>query len=185
MINDTNIEYVARGSYSFDDRIKGFIEDKLGKVGRFLVEPAEIRVILETEKHRHIAELQIHHRLGNFQAKEEAGDMYDAVNTAIDKAERQARKSRKKLTGRKRRAESIHHQWPVEIVERASLGHGDTPRVIRSTQLRIKPMSIDEAALELQDSKNDFVVFRNAASDKVNVLYKRRDENYGLIAPEL
>ncbi len=58
-------------------------------------------------------------------------------------------------------------------------------RVIKSSLLQIKPMTIEEAALQLEGSKNDFVVFRDAVNDRVSVLYKRRDDNYGLIAPEL
>ncbi|MGB6995373.1 MAG: sigma 54 modulation/S30EA ribosomal C-terminal domain-containing protein, partial [Thermoanaerobaculia bacterium] len=65
-----------------------------------------------------------------------------------------------------------------------SVGEGRSPRIVKSSVLSIKPMSIDEAALQLEDSKNDFVVFRDAASDQVSVLYKRRDQNYGLISPE-
>lgn len=180
-----NIEYVGRG-YSLDDRIRGFIEEKLDKVDKFLEEPIEVRVTLEVEKHRQSADIHIAHKLGVLQAREEADDMYDAVNAAVGKAEKQARRSRKKLTGRKRRGEPAHLlSWPLEIVEPASLGAGsDGPRVIRTTHLKIKPMSIDEAALELEGSKNDFVVFRDAVTDKVNVLYKRKDDNYGLIAPE-
>lgn len=181
-----NIEYVGRG-YSLDDRIRSFVENKLEKVDKFLEEPVEIRVILEVEKHRQIADVHIAHKLGVLQAREEADDMHDALNAAMAKTVKQARRSRKKLTGRKRRAEpgGRLQQWPLEILERASLAAGsDGPRIVRSTHLKIKPMSIDEAALELQDSKNDFVVFRDANTDKVHVLYKRKDQNYGLIAPE-
>jgi len=184
-----NIEYVGRG-YSLDDRIRGIIEEKLDKLDRFLEEPVEIRVTLEVEKHRQISEIHVSHKLGVLQAREEAEDMYDAFNAALSKAEKQARRSRKKLTDRKRRAEPAHQalqHWAVDVVEAASLRSGGDgrPRVIRSSQIRIKPMSIDEAALELEDSKHDFVVFRDASTDKVNVLYKRKDDNYGLIAPEL
>lgn len=181
-----NIEYVGRG-YSLDDRIRSFVETKLEKVDKFLEEPVEIRVTLEVEKHRQIADVHIAHKLGILQAREEADDMHDALNAAMAKTVKQARRSRKKLTGRKRRAEpgGRLQQWPLEILEPASLAAGsDGPRIVRSTHLKIKPMSIDEAALELQDSKNDFVVFRDANTDKVHVLYKRKDQNYGLIAPE-
>jgi putative sigma-54 modulation protein len=181
-----NIEYVGRG-YTLDDRIRGFVKDKLEKVDKFLEEPVEIRVTLEVEKHRQTADVHIAHKLGVLQAREEADDMYDALNSVVAKVVKQARRSRKKLTGRKRRAEpgGRPQQWPIEILEPASLAAGsDGPRIVRSTHLKIKPMSIDEAALELQDSKNDFVVFRDANTDKVHVLYKRRDQNYGLIAPE-
>lgn len=182
-----NIEYVGRG-YSLDDRIRDVVEGKLDKIEKFLEEPVEIRVTLEVEKHRQIADIHIAHKLGVVQATEEADDMVDAIHAAIAKAEKQARRSRKKLTGRKRRAEPGPGHWPVEIVDRASLATGggsDGPRVIRSMNLSIKPMSIDEAALALEGSKNDFVVFRDATTDRVSVLYKRRDNNYGLIAPEL
>lgn len=184
-----NIEYVGRG-YSLDDRIRDVVEAKLDKVERFLQEPIEIRVTLEVEKHRQIADIHIAHKLGVVQAREEADDMVDAIHAAVAKAEKQARRSRKKLTGRKRRGEPGPGHWPVEILDRASLntgggGEGDGPKVIRSMNLRIKPMSVDEAALALEGSKNDFVVFRDAATDRVSVLYKRRDNNYGLIAPEL
>jgi putative sigma-54 modulation protein len=72
----------------------------------------------------------------------------------------------------------------MEVHERDSVGSGSKPRIVKSTLLTIKPMTVDEAALQLEGSKNDFVVFRDSASERVAVLYKRRDQNYGLIAPE-
>jgi putative sigma-54 modulation protein len=76
------------------------------------------------------------------------------------------------------------NQWPVEVLEKTSLNTGTQPRIIKSSFLSIKPMSLDEAALHLESSKNDFVVFRDANNDQISVLYKRRDSNYGLISPE-
>ena len=111
--------------------------------------------------------------------------MYDAINLAVDKTEKQARRSRKKFRDKRRKADrSNGNQWPVEVLERSSIGGGGSPRIIKSSVISIKPMSIDEAALQLEDSENDFVVFRDAGSDQVSVLYKRRDQNYGLISPE-
>ena len=169
-----NIDYVAR-NYPLDDQIRTYTSDKLQKVAKFLEDPVEIRVTLEHEKHRYIADLHVAHRFGVIKANEENDDMYDAINLAVDKTEKQARRSRKKFRD---------NQWPVEVLERASVGAGGSPRIVKKSVLSIKPMSIDEAALQLEDSKNDFVVFRDAASDQVSVLYKRRDQNYGLISPE-
>lgn len=70
----------------------------------------------------------------------------------------------------------------MDVLEASSIVSGQAPRVIKSSALSIKPMSLDEAALQLESSKNDFVVFRDSGSDEVNVLYKRRDKNYGLIS---
>jgi putative sigma-54 modulation protein len=182
-----NIEYVGR-SYDIDDHLRGFTEQKLGKLDKFLHEPAEIRVTLEVEKHRFIADVHIAHRFGVLQATEETtGDMHEAINQAVDKVEKQARRSKNTYEGKSRRAADRidGHMWPVDILARDSVGAGSAPRIIRSTQLQIKPMSVDEAALHLEGAENDFVVFRDAVSDKVSVLYKRKDNNYGLIAPEL
>jgi putative sigma-54 modulation protein len=181
-----NIDYIGR-NYEIDDRVRAYTETKLGKLAKFLQEPVEIRVTLETEKHRQIAEVHVHHRLGVLQATEETGDMYDAINMAVDKVEKQARRSTRKLIDRRRRAGRTNgrqQHWPLAVVERASVGAGGPPRVIRNTRLQIKPMSIEEAALQLDGAKNDFVVFRDATSDRISVLYKRKDDNYGLIAPD-
>lgn len=179
-----NIEYVGR-NYSVDDQIREYAEDLLPKITKFLDEPVDVRVTLEVEKRRHVVDVHVAHKLGVLQSREESGDMYDALHAAMEKAEKQARRARKKLTDRKRKGSNNVPDWPVDVVDRASLGGGDTPRIIRSSRLHIKPMSIEEAALQLDGSKNEFIVFRDAASNKVNVLYKRKDDNYGLIAPEL
>lgn len=181
-----NVEFVGR-NYNLDDQVREFAQDKLRKVEKFLVEPVEVRVTCETEKHRHIAEVHISHRSGVLQSTEEAGDMHDALNLAVDKVEKQARRSRKKAVDKRRRAAkeaSQNGRWPVSILEGATVGSG-SPRIIKSSHLSIKPMSIEEAALALQGSKNEFVVFRDSDSDRVNVLYRRKDDNYGLITPEI
>jgi len=170
-----------------DDRLRQFVEKKLPKLGRFLEEPVEIRVTLAAEKHTHVAELHASHKLGVLQATEETeSNLQDAINRLLDRVEEQARRSHEKLVDKRRRADKNHqHRWPVEVLDQESVGGGGTPRVIETSQLRIKPMSIEEAALELEGSEYGFVVFRDSTSDRLSVLYKRKDQNYGLIAPEL
>ncbi|HVS01300.1 MAG TPA: ribosome-associated translation inhibitor RaiA [Thermoanaerobaculia bacterium] len=180
------IDYVSR-SFTLDDGTRSHIESKLEKLVKFLEEPIEVHVALDSERHHQIAELHVAHRHGALQAREASDQILDSVNQAIDKAERQARRSRKKLVDRRRRPRRSGGeagQWPIDVVDRQSVGEGRRPRVIKSSLLRIKPMSIDEAALELDASRHDFVVFRDAETDRVSVLYKRKDENFGLIAPE-
>lgn len=179
-----NIEYIGRG-FTITDQIRDFAARKLQKLEKFLQEPVDARLTLETEKHRQIAELHVTHRFGVLQASEETDSMVDAVNLVVDKAEKQARRNHKKFTNQRRRAAQREtQQWPVDVVERDSVGNGREPRIIRSSALAIKPMSLEEAALQLESGRNDFVVFRDAETDRVSVLYRRRDENYGLIAPE-
>jgi putative sigma-54 modulation protein len=182
-----NIEYVAR-HFDLNDQIREHSEDKLQKVLKFLEEPIEIRVTFERATHGEIVEVHAAHRHGVLQATEEREIMYDALHQAIDKIEKQARRSRKKFMDKRRRADRVTHgahHWPVEVLEGGSIAGGATPKIIKSSHLHIKPMSIEEAALVLRDSKNDFIVFRGAATDRISVLYKRKDNNFGLITPEI
>lgn len=167
-----------------DDRLRKSVEQKLHKLEKFLDEPVEMRVTLAAERHRHVAELHVTHRLGVLQGTEESdGNLLDAVRRAVAKVEEQARRSHQKLVDKRRRGNN--HRWPVEVLEQGSVGGGGVPRVIETSHLSIKPMTIEEAALELDGSERGFVVFRDATSDRLSVLYKRKDQNYGLIAPEL
>jgi len=180
-----NIEFVAR-NFALHEEVRQFTADKLRKATKFLDEPVEVRVTLEVEKHRHVADLHVAHRHGVVQATEETPDMKDAINLAVDKVEKQARRSRKRLVDSRRRADRAREadqHWPLTVVAPDSL-RGGVPRVIESTRIDIKPMTIEEAALELEDSREGFVVFRDAGSDRLSVLYRRRDSNYGLIAPQ-
>ena len=180
-----NIEFVAR-STDLDDQTRSFAEEKLRKLDKFLEAPVEIRMTLEVVRHRSIADLHVAHRFGVLQATEETDAILDSINMAVDKLEKQARRARKKFLDRRRKADRQNgrHHWPVEVLARESLAPGSTRQVIKASVIPIKPMAVEEAALSLESSKHDFIVFRNSTTDCVNVLYKRRDDNYGLIAPE-
>ena len=184
-----NIEYVAR-HYELDDSIRAYTEDKLAKVIKFVEEPVEIRITLETRKHQQIADVHVAHRFGILQAAEETGDMRDAVNLAVDKIEKQARRSRKKFIDRRRRADRhlpTDSSWPMTVLERprGDGASGQSPRLIKSSHLSIVPMSLDAAFRQLEGLKNDFLVFRDPENDQINILYKRRDGNFGLLVPEI
>ena len=180
-----NIEFVAR-NLDIDDSTRSYAEDKLRKLEKFLEAPLEIRVTLEVEKHRSIADLHVAHRFGVLQAREETESMLDSIHMAAEKLERQARRARKKFLDRRRKADRQNgrHNWPMEVLSGDSFEPGSQRRVIKASIIQIKPMAIEEAALSLERSHHEFIVFRDSTSDRINVLYKRRDDNYGLIAPE-
>lgn len=180
------IEYVGK-QFHLSDGIKEYTEEKLEKLERFVQDPVEVRVILETDKARQIADVHVHHRFGILQASDESENMHDSVHRAIDKIVKQARRSRNKFIDKRRRAgRSVFEEsrWPLEVLEGASLKAGTGAKVIKTSNIPIKPMSIDEAALALEASVHDFVVFRDSTTEAINVLYKRRDDHYGLIVPE-
>lgn len=181
------IKYTGR-HFQVDDRVKAFADGKLMKLGKFLDEPLEIHLILEKVKRHLVAELHVTHRHGVLDSKEESEQTFDAIQAVTDKVEKQARRSRKKHNDKKRRSgrpesgDGFH--WPVEVLEAASLTTGTGPKVLKTGNLPIQPMTIDEAAQGLEKSKNEFYVFRDTTTDRVSVLYRRNDGNYGLIAPE-
>lgn len=181
-----NIEFFGR-HFRLRQDIKDLAERKLHKVGTFLEEPADARITLEAEKRRRIADIHVTHRFGVLQATEESESMEDALQAAVDKVEKQARRARKKFLDNRRRADRAvggEDHWPVDVLESESVGSGQAPRIIKTNRLAIKPMTLDEAALQLAGSKNEFFVFLDSATERVSVLYRRRDQNYGLIAPE-
>jgi putative sigma-54 modulation protein len=117
--------------------------------------------------------------------------MQDAVNQAIDHLKRQAQKNRKKIRDHHRRDGGRNRppvtEWAVQVLEPGRLRDEESkpaPRIIQTNNIAIRPMSIEEAALRLDDSKNEFIVFRDIDTDRVSVIYKRRDSNLGLISPE-
>lgn len=183
-----NIEISGR-NYEVSDRIRDLITKKLDKVTKFFSDIIEIRCVLNVEKKRNICEILIVGK--NYDAKsiQEADTMEDAVNSTVDHIKTQAQKNRKKLTDKRKGATATTEPagWQVGLIEQAELraaDRGAAPRVIRQTSLPIRPMSVEQAALTLDDSKNEFIVFRDLDTDKVTVIYKRRDNNFGLIAPE-
>ena len=178
-----NVEYVAR-HFDLDDEIRSYTEGKLRKVAKFVDDPVDVRVTLVQEKHRHIAEVKVGHRHGVIQATEETSQMPDAINLAVDKVEKQARRARKKFMDQRRRndrrAEGV--AWPLEVIEGEGLRSGER-RVVRRSMVEIELMDVEEAALKLDASNDEFLVFKDASNDRVSVLYKRSDGNFGLISP--
>lgn len=177
------IDYVSR-NFNLDEELREYAAGKMAKLTRFLDEPVEARVTLVQEKYRQIAEMHVAHRHGVIQAAVETEEMRDSINLVVDKLEKQARRSRRKFQDKRRRADRDNgsHQWPVEVLAGNSLSDS-SPRIIETSTLSIKPMALDEAALQLERAETGFVLFRDTRTDRVCVLYKRPDDNYGLISP--
>jgi putative sigma-54 modulation protein len=181
-----NIEISGR-NYEVPDRIRELITTKLAKVARFFQDIIEVRCVLTAEKNRYVCEIMIIGKLQDVKSLQEAATIEEAVNSTIEHLKVQAQKNRKKITDKRKKGGVEPAGWNVGVIEQAELRAADrkaAPRVIRQTMLPIRPMSVEQAALTLDGSKNEFIVFRDLDTDKVSVIYKRRDENFGLIAPE-
>jgi putative sigma-54 modulation protein len=184
------IEFSAR-HVEIDDRLRDWTADRLSRATRFLRDPIEVRVALEGnagDKRLVGAEIHAAHRHGELHARAEDVDVREAILRATAAVETQAKRARERSVDKRRRASrsaAAARQWPVEVLARESVRQGGTPRIVKSSQFVIEPMTLDQAAMRLDASRNAFVVFLDAERDRVSVLYKRRDDDYGLIAPEL
>ncbi len=172
--------------------IRSLVDKKLAKiVDKLFDDVIDTRVVLQVEKYRHICEILIHgkeHDVKSIQESDES--MPDAINAALDHVKRQAQKNRKTIRDHHRKAGARDKadvtDWTVQVLAPGRLrDDASGSRIIKTNNLPISPMSIEDAAQRLQDSKNEFIVFRDMDTDKVSVIYKRRDNNLGLIAPEV
>jgi putative sigma-54 modulation protein len=183
---------ISGRNYEIPANVRDLVEKKLAKIqDRLFDDVIDVRVVLQVEKYRNICEVIIVGKEHDVKTVQESGEsMQDAINQAVDHLKRQAQKNRKKIRDHHRAAGNGRKQvteWAVQVLEPGQLretGDHNRPRIIQTNNLAIRPMSIEEAALRLDDSKNEFIVFRDIDSDKVSVIYKRRDNNLGLIAPE-
>jgi len=166
--------------------LRKFTTDRLERLRGIIDEILEVHFILTVEKHqRHIAEVNIKTRRDFYHAEEVSTDMYTSIAAVLDKIEKQILKHKERNVTRKRHnnhAGSVVTTTSVLEVEEV-LGQG-LPRIIRSHEVAAKPMSIDDAAVECGVSENDFLVFRNADTERINIVYKRKDGNIGWIEPE-
>ncbi len=163
------------------DPLKLYVEDKLSRVRKYLEEPIEAHVVLKVEKFRHIAEVSIEASGLRLNGAEETDDMYSSIDLLVDSLEGQAaRKGREKVRRRRSGGGNRESAGLGEPAREVPAG-GEEPRVIRAEQVHAKPMHLDEAVMELNLSSGEFMVFTNRSTNRVNVLYKRKDGNLGLI----
>jgi putative sigma-54 modulation protein len=163
--------------------LRAHVEDHFQKIEHIFNDTtARAHVIIDVEKNRQIGEILVHWRDHTLTARDTNADMYQALTRAIAKIEKQALKLKKKIIDGKQRAKPtslVAPQPDGQLLEASPR----PPRIIAARRYTVKPMTAEEAALRLSGEDDQFVVFRDADTNRVAVLYKRRDGNYGLIEP--
>ena len=179
------VEYTGRHT-AVSDSVRRLGDRKLRKLARHLRGITDVRIILSADKHRHSAEVTVHSPHLDLAATEESDDVAVSLSTVMDKlirqAERRVGKQRVRKGGGRSRPASVRTA-PVLPVD-GPPAEAPGPRVIRSRRFAVKPMTIEEAALEVGASADGVLVFRDASTERVKVLYRRKDGNLGLIEPE-
>jgi putative sigma-54 modulation protein len=162
--------------------IRAYVLKRLRKFVKVLGEDINFHVIIDVEKERQTAEILLKSKLVDLTGKGETDDMYNSIVRAIEKLERQALKHKSKIIeGKRQRAKA------KSVAAKLGGGAAAARTLARRTEgileedVQRKPMEVEEAVLELNHSEYPFVVFRNAASGALNVLYRRKDGTIGLI----
>jgi len=167
------------------ENLKSYLQNKLDRFDKLLDNPAIANVVLSMEKFRRIAEINISGDKLNINAKEETDDIYSAIDNTLDKLKKQIKKNKTKIRahkgGAKEAAQKIPIEEPVSETWEADARKSDLQ--VRVSNIEYKPMDVEEAIMQMGIMTNDFLVFTNAGTDDVNVLYRRKDGDYGLIQP--
>ncbi len=165
--------------------LREYAVEKASKIRNYFGEPNEITIVLSSEKHRYTAEVTLKAGRITANAKEETEDLYSAVDAAVDKVDRQIKKHKDKIKHHKQGSMPQPVTSRYNILSSKSLGENEQPKIIKTENVFAKPMSLEEAVLQFGLLKNDFLVFINASTGKINVIYHRKDGDYGLIEPEV
>ena len=163
-----------------DDDIRSYAEKKVRKAETYFDHIIEAHMILSAEKHRRTAEVTLSAKRVTFHAQEETENIYASIDGAMEKVDVQIRKYKEKISDRKHRAKEI----TVSIEEDSTAIASAEPRIIKVNKFAPKPMTTQEAAMQMTLLGDDFLVFSNSRTDQVNVVYKRKDGNYGWIEPD-
>lgn len=174
------MKIVVRGkNFEVTNALREWVEKKVGKVEKYFDNIEEAQVMLTVNRDRHRAEVTIPLDGIVLRGEEETGDMYASIDNVMEKMERQIEKYKSRIDPRLK-GESVRDLFPGKS------GAAYTPlqQVVRTKRFAVKPMPVDEAIMQMNLIGHSFFVFRNADTEEVNVVYTRKDGNFGLIEPE-
>jgi putative sigma-54 modulation protein len=165
--------------------VRSYVAEKMLRVKKYIDEPVEAQAVLSVEKKiRHKVEVTLSAKGITIKATEQTEDMYAAIDGVLDKLERQLKRYKEKIknhkpqTGRERQVAKT-----VFAAQSIDEGHAE-PTIIKADTFHVKPMSVEEAVMQMDLLEKDFLVFTDSNSAEINVVYRRKDGNYGLIVPQ-
>ncbi|PRR83132.1 ribosome hibernation-promoting factor, HPF/YfiA family [Clostridium vincentii] len=175
-----NVTVIAK-NIELTPALKETVEKKISKLDRYFESNVEARATLNVQKNRQIVEITIPFNGVILRGEESTDDMYKSIDLVEDKLERQIRKQKTKLS-RKNSGGSL--RFPSFNSDDIKDDEEDEAKIVKTKRFNVKPMSADEAVLQMELLGHSFFVYEDADTSKVNVMYKRKDGDYGLIEPE-
>lgn len=158
--------------------LKDYVIKRVSKITKYFDSLGEITALLTVEKGRHIIELTVPINGIMLRGEEATADMYTSIDLVVDKIEKQIERYKTKISRRLK-----GNNFKGELVA-TNAPDDDGLKVVKTKRFPIKPMDLEEAILQMNLINHDFFVFTNAETEEANVLYRRKDGNYGLIEPE-
>ena len=157
--------------------IQDYVKDKLSRINKYIGDSSNVRasVLINVKGHNQKVEVTIWSGKYNVRAEETNADLYAAIDLVLDKLERQLKKYKDKLQTTKR---SVKEDYVPEIEE---YFEDEEQNIVRRKQVFLKPIDEDEAITQMELLGHTFFVFKNVETDKINVCYKRKDGDYGII----
>ncbi|WP_312368637.1 ribosome hibernation-promoting factor, HPF/YfiA family [Lachnoclostridium sp.] len=177
------MRYIISGkNIDVTEGLKSAIYEKIGKLEKFFNPEAEIHVTLSVEKDRQKIEVTIPMKGNIVRAEQVSNDMYASIDLVEEVIERQLKKYKSKLKDMNQSAANFNPSFFDDVV--SEIGEEDEINITRVKRFAMKPMDAEEACVQMELLGHNFYVFRNAETDEVNVVYKRKGNSYGLIEPE-
>jgi putative sigma-54 modulation protein len=176
------LEFIARNT-ELTPQQRALATKKFNRLAKYFNAVHEARITVAQEKHRISVEAYIRGKDFEVEASSETPEWTTSLQELVGKLEQQARRMKQKLTERKRPRERAPSRAGTTAAEPEPTP-GGTPEVVETRSVPVVPMTVAEAALQLESSQDDFIVFREASSDRVSVLYRRRDRTFGLVTPD-
>ncbi len=175
------MKFIVSGkNFEITNALKDRVISKMGKLSKFFQPDTEAHITMSVEKNRQIVEVTIHYNGVVIRGEVSETDMYTSIDKVVDIVEKQILRNKTRLEKRLHdgafRVEAS--DAPREVLEETDF------KVMRSKKFPVKPMDVEEAILQMNLIGHEFFVFSNASTRQVNVVYKRKDGNYGLIEPE-
>ena len=175
------MRFTIRGkNIEVTEGLRSAVTEKLGKLEKYFTPETEIIVTLSVEKDRQKIEVTIPVKGNIIRSEQVSNDMYVSIDLVEEVIERQLRKYKTKIIGKHKDGGNLRK----EFIEKENEGEEEEVKSIRTKQFGMKPMFPEDACVQMELLGHSFFVFRNADTDEVNVVYKRKGNTYGLIEPE-
>lgn len=178
------MEIIIRGDkLKITDSMHNYIEEKLGKLEKYLKNSDEIRanVIVKVKNHEQRVEITIPLKTYIVRAEETKDDFYAAVDKALDTLERQIRKNKTRMMSKQVKT---NFDFDISEIEQEIEKAQEEKKVVKRKTVEVKPMNEEEAILQMELLGHEFYMYKDSESGKSAVVYKRKDGNYGVIESE-